>query len=104
MPASFLLQSDINALYNKEHDHSCHNGASTVADKRKRHSGQGDQLDPSPYSEKYLENIHDPNAVDDQLIETVPDLRRDMHHHHKAADHDQDQADAENDSQLLAYG
>ena len=103
MPASFLLQPDVDTLYDKEHDHSNHNRASAIADKRKRYSCQGNKLDTSPYSEKNLENIHDPNAIYDQLIKTIPDLNCNMHHHHKTTDHDQNQTNAKDYPQFLAY-
>ena len=103
MPASFLLQPNVDALYDKEHDHGSHYRASAITDKRKRYPCQGDKLDASPHSEKYLEDIHDPDTIYDQVIKTVSNLHRNIHHHDKAADHDQNQANTEDNSQFLTY-
>lgn len=63
---SFLLQANIDSLYNEKHDHGRHDGTSSIADERKCHSGQRNELGTAANGQEYLENIHNTDAVYDQ--------------------------------------
>ena len=101
---SFLLQANIDSLYNEKHDHGRHDGTSTIADERKCHSGQRNELGTAANGQEYLENIHNTDAIYDQLIESVMNAYCHPHHFQKTADTDQDQTYSEDHAQFLADG
>lgn len=103
MPASFLLQPNVDALYDKEHDHGRHDRAPAVADKGECHPCQGNQLNAAPHCQENLKDVHDADTVDDHLVKAIPYPYRHRHHHYETADHDQYQADTENNTQLLTH-
>ena len=101
---TFLLKPDVNSLYNEKHDHRSHNGTSAVTDKRQRYTCQRDKLGSSANRQKNLKNIHNTDAIYDQLIKAVVNLYRNPHHFQKTADTDQNQAHSKDNSQFLTNG
>ena len=61
------------SLNNIKHYIGAHDRTSAIAYKGKCHTGKRDELDPAAHRKKHLENIHDTDAVYDDLIELITD-------------------------------